>query len=85
MIVKMYVYMDSVVRVVNNRVFGKWLELMIVYGGRFEINQQLFSDDIALLAYSEDKLSGLVSAFGRVCKRRKLRMNLGKNKVMRCR
>ena len=29
-------------------------------------------------------LCRLVSSFGRVCERRKLRVNAGKNKVMRC-
>ena len=33
---------------------------------------------------SEEKLCRLVSEFGRVCKRRKLRVNVGKSKVMRC-
>ena len=33
---------------------------------------------------SEEKLCRLVSEFGRVCERRKLRVNVGKNKVMRC-
>ena len=31
-----------------------------------------------------DKLCRLVSEFGRVCERRKLRVNVGKSKVMRC-
>ena len=30
------------------------------------------------------KLCRLVSEFGRVCERRKLRVNVGKSKVMRC-
>ena len=34
------------------------------------------------MADSEEKLCGLVSEFGRVCKRRKLRVNVGKSKVM---
>ena len=38
----------------------------------------------ALVADSEDKLCRLVSEFGRVCERRKLRVNVGKSKVMRC-
>ena len=33
---------------------------------------------------SENKLCRLVSEFGRVCQRRKLRVNVGKSKVMRC-
>ena len=52
-------------------------------GGRFEINQLLFADDTALVADSK-KLCRLVSQFGRVCERRKLRVNVGKSKVIRC-
>ena len=37
----------------------------------------------ALVADSEEKLCRLVSEFGRVCGRRKLRVNVGKSKVMR--
>ena len=48
------VYMDGVVREVNVRVLGKWLELPSANGGRFEINQLLFADDTALVA--EEKL-----------------------------
>ena len=51
---------------------------------RFEINQLLIADDTALVADSEEKLCSLVSEFGRVCERRKLRVNVGKSKVMRC-
>ena len=36
------------------------------------------------MADSEEKLCKLVSEFGRVCERRKLRANVGKSKVMRC-
>ena len=53
-------------------------------GGRFEINHLLFADYTALVADSEEKLCRLVSEFGRVCERRKLRLNVGKSKVMRC-
>ena len=42
------VYMDDVVREVNVRVLGKRLELLSANGGRFEINQLLFTDDTAL-------------------------------------
>ena len=48
------------------------------------MNQLLFADDTALVAGSEEKLCRLVSEFGRVCERRKLRVNVGKSKVMRC-
>ena len=76
--------MDGVVREVNVRVLAKGLELLSANGGRFEINQLLFADDTALVADSEEMLCRLVSEFGRVCERRKLRVNVGKSKVMRC-
>ena len=53
-------------------------------GYRFEINQMLFAYDTALMADSE-KLCRLVSEFGRVCERKKLKVNVGsKSEVMRC-
>ena len=77
------VYMDGVDREVNARVLGKGLEQLSVNGCRFEINQLLFADDTVLVADSEEKLCRLVSEFGRVCERRKLRVNVGMSKVMR--
>ena len=78
------VYMGGVVREVNVRVFGKGLELLSANGDRIKINQLLFADDTALVADSEEKLCRLVSEFGRVCERRKLRVTVDKSKVMRC-
>ena len=52
--------------------------------GRFEINKLIFADDKALVADSEEKLCRLAIEFGRVCERRKLRVNVGKSKVMKC-
>ena len=66
------------------RLPGKGLELLSANGGRFEINQLFFADDTALVADLEEKLCRLMSEFGRECERRKLRVNLGKSKVMRC-
>ena len=77
------VYMDDVVREVNVRVLGKGLELLSANGGRFEINQLLIADDTALVGDTEEKLCRLVSELGRVCKKRKLKVNVGKSKVMR--
>ena len=68
----------------NVRVLWKGLQLLSANGGRFEINQLLFADDTALVADSEEKLCRLVREFGRVCERRKLRVKVGKSKVMRC-
>ena len=78
------VYMDGVVRELNVRVLGKGLELLSANGDRSETNQLLFADDTALVPDSEDKLCRLVSEFGRLYERRKLRVNVGKSKVMRC-
>ena len=77
------VYMDGVVREMNFMVLGR-LELLSANGSRFQINQLLFADNTAIVADSEEKLCTLVSEFGRVYKRRKLRVNVGKSKVMRC-
>ena len=77
-------YMDGVVREVKVRILGKGLQLLSANGCRFEINQLLFADDTALVADSEEQLYRLVSEFGRVCKRRKLRVDVGKSEVMSC-
>ena len=78
------VYLHGVLREVNARVLGKGLELLNLNGGRFQMNQLLLADDTALVADSEEKLCRLVSEFGRVCEKTKLRVNVGKSKVMRC-
>ena len=67
----------------NVRVLGKGLELLGANGGKCEINQLLFVDETALVADSE-KLCRLASEFGRVYESKKLRVNVGKSKVMRC-
>ena len=74
------VYMDGMVREVDARMLGKGLELISVKGGRFEINQLLFTDYTVLVADSQEKLVRLVSEFDRVCEIRKLRVNVGKSK-----
>ena len=63
---------------------GIGLELLRANGGRFEINHLLFADVTALVVDSEENLGRLVWEFGRVGERRKLRVNIGKSKVMRC-
>ena len=65
-------------------VLGKGLGLLSANGDRCEINQLLFAEDAALVADSDEKLCRLASEFGRVCERKKLRVNAGKSKVMRC-
>ena len=77
-------YIDGVVREVNASVLGRGLKLTDRNDNDWEMNQLLFADDTVVVADSEKKLCQLVQEFGRVCKRRKLRVNVGKSKVMRC-
>jgi len=46
------------------------------------VSQFFFADDTALVAESAEQLQCLVREFGRVCERRKLRVNVDKSKVM---
>ena len=71
------------VREINARVLGRGLTLVDGNDNEWELNQLLFSDDTVVVADSERKLCQLVTKFGRVCERRKLRENVGKIKVMR--
>ena len=66
-------YIVGVVREVNARVLGRGLKLVEGNDNVWELNQLLFADDTVVVA-----------EFGRVCERRKLRVNVGKSKVMRC-
>ena len=75
---------DGVIRGVNVRVLGKGWELLSANGKRIKINQLLITDDTALVADSQEKLCRRVSEFGRVCKRRKWKVNVGKSKDVRC-
>ena len=77
-------YMDGVVREVNARVEGQGLEMIRENGEKWEVSQLLFADDTALVAGSEEGLRKLVTEFEKVCERRKLKINVGKSKVMRC-
>ena len=77
--------MDGVVREVNVSLLEKGLKLLLANVRRFETNQLLFADDTALVADSEEKLCRLVSEFGRVCERRKSRVDVGKSKLMNAR
>ena len=70
------VYMDGVVREVNDRVLERGLEQPSAIGGRFGINQLLFSDDTALMVNSEssyrlevDRITKLKYPWMRICMR----------------
>ena len=56
---------------------GRGLKLVDGNDNEWELNQLLFADDTVVAADSERKLCPLVAEFGRVCERRKLRVNVG--------
>ena len=74
-----YIYMDGVAQEVNVRELGKGLEQLSANGGRFEIKKAVIT---TLVADSKEKLCRLVSEFGRVGERKKLRVNVCKSKVI---
>ena len=55
-----------------------------VFFTTLELNQLLFAEDTVVVADFERKLCQLAKEFGRVCERRKFRVNVVKIKVMRC-
>ena len=76
------VYMDGVVREVYARVNGMGVKMRVHGESEWILSQLLFADDTALVAESAEQLQCLVREFGRVCERRKLRVNVEKSKVM---
>ena len=52
-------------------------------GKRGRVSGLLFVDDTTLINKSESNLQRHVTAFVRVCERRKLKINVGKSKVMK--
>ena len=48
-----------------------------------KVSGLLIADDTTLMAESENSLQRYVSAFVRMCERRKLKINVGKSKVMK--
>ncbi len=47
------------------------------------MNQLPFADDTTLVADLEEKIRQLLEEFGRVCERRKMKINESKSKVMK--
>ncbi len=53
---------------------------MYAVGRKWVLNSILFADDTVLIAENESDLQNLVNVFDRVCKRRKLKVNVNKVK-----
>ena len=73
-------FMDGVVR----EVYARSMRAGVEFEGGLHVSQLLFADDTALVAETEEELRILVREFDSVCQRRKLKVNAGKSKVMRC-
>src|SRR5678815_3430774 len=55
---------------------------MMENGGEWRVPYLLYADDLILCGESEESLRGLVERFCIVCKRRGLKVNVDKSKVM---
>ena len=78
------IFIDGVVREVRARTLGRGVGMVGERGEELQVNQLLFADDTVLMADSEEKLRRVVCEFGKVCNRRKLKVNVNKSKVMVC-
>ncbi len=77
------IYMDGVMREVKGKV-GEVGVRMFDEGRKWVLNSILFAADTVLIAENKSALQNFVSVFDSVCKRRKLKVNLDKSKVMVC-
>ncbi len=75
------IFMDGCMREMKAKVRNKGANLR-VKGEDWSIVTCLFPDDTMLLEESEGDLQRVVNEFHSVCKRRKLKVNAGKSKVM---
>ena len=76
------IYMDGLMR--ELKVKTKLSGVVLGEGGeRWRINHIMFADDVVLMGDSDKELQEMVSKFEEMCRRRKLRVNVNKSKVMR--
>ena len=81
MIVTMAIYMDGVAREVKLRIYGGRPKLT-QNGRTWKVPMCLYSYDAVMFVETEEKVQRMVNELDRVCDRRKLKVNIGKNKVM---
>lgn len=74
--------MDGVVKKVNANVLVHGLEFLEADGWNLHMILLLVADDTTVMSDSNEKLSRVVSKHGRICERRKLRVDVGKSVVM---
>ena len=69
------IYVDGMIRKINARMFSRSLSLVNSDDREWKINQLMFTDDIVLVADSEEKLCQLLEEFGQKCDRRNFSVN----------
>src|SRR5678815_352953 len=74
-------YMDGVMKELEVGVAGNGVRIM-ENGDEWRVPYLLNADDLVLCGESEESLRRLVERFGMVCKRRGLKVNVDKSKVM---
>ncbi len=74
--------MHGAVRKVNARMLGQRPRLMSDDIREWNLNQLLFADNTTMMVDSQDRLRQLGEEFGRLCERRKQRVNESKSKMM---
>jgi hypothetical protein len=74
-------YMDGVMKELMVGMGNEGVRMM-ENGREWKVPCLLYADDLALCSESEEGLQRLVEGFGRVCKRRGLKVNVDKSKVM---
>ncbi len=75
-------YVDGVIREMKTKVGEVGMEMRVNDGKWIQLNAVLSDDDTVLIAENESDLQKLVNVFNSVCKRRKLKANINKSKVM---
>ena len=76
-------FMDGVMKEVRERVGDVGVKMWDSRSCEWKVEWLMFADDTVLVGDSEEKLDRLVQEFGRVCQRRKLKVNESKSKIMR--
>jgi hypothetical protein len=74
-------YMDGVMKELMVGVAGEGVR-MVENGREWRLPCLLYADDLVLCGESEESLRRLVERFGKVCKRRGLKVNVDKSKVL---
>ena len=74
-------YMDGVMKELMIGVGGEGMRV-VKNGREWRVPCLLYADDLVLCGESEESLRKMVECFGRVCKRRGLKVNGEKSKVM---